>query len=49
MAKKKKKVKKKEEEEIPSYTLDSALKSSKKTESTLQGLLKAFSEDTGYV
>ena len=49
MAKKKKKVKKKEEEEIPSYTLDSALKSSKRTESALQGLLKAFSEDTGYV
>ncbi|MFX0017502.1 MAG: hypothetical protein ACFFAK_06760 [Promethearchaeota archaeon] len=49
MAKKKKKDKKKEKEEVSSYTLDTALKSSKKTESTLQGLLKAFSEDTGYV
>jgi hypothetical protein len=54
MAKKKKKVKKKEvkkieKEEVSSYTLDTALKSSKKTESTLQGLLKAFSEDNGYV
>ncbi len=54
MAKKKKKVKKKEvkkieKEEVSSYTLDTALKSSKKTESALQGLLKAFSEDNGYV
>jgi len=54
MAKKKKKVKKKEvkkieKEEVSSYTLDTALKSSKKTESTLQGLLKAFSEENGYV
>lgn len=49
MAKKKKKDKKKEKEEVSSYTLDTALKSSKKTESALQGLLKAFSEDTGYV
>ncbi|MFX0026287.1 MAG: hypothetical protein ACFE8M_07715 [Candidatus Hermodarchaeota archaeon] len=49
MAKKKKKDKKKEKEEVSSYTLDTALKSSKKTESTLQGLLKAFSEDTGYL
>lgn len=47
MAKKKKKDKKKEE--VSSYTLDAALKSSKKTESTLQSLLKAFSEDTGYI
>ncbi|MFX1495292.1 MAG: hypothetical protein ACFFBZ_13490 [Promethearchaeota archaeon] len=49
MAKKKKKDKKKESEEVSSYTLNTALKSSKKTESTLQGLLKAFSEDTGYL
>jgi len=49
MTKKKKKDKKKEKDEISNYTLDTALKSSKKTESTLQGLLKAFSEDTGYV
>ncbi|MFX1586682.1 MAG: hypothetical protein ACFFC1_00900 [Promethearchaeota archaeon] len=49
MAKKKKKDKKKEKDEVSSYTLDTALKSSKKTESTLQGLLKAFSEDTGYI
>lgn len=54
MAKKKKKVKKKEvkkieNKEVSSYTLDTALKSSKKTESALQGLLKAFSEDNGYV
>ncbi len=54
MAKKKKKVKKKEvkkieKEEVSSYTLDTALKSSKKTESALQGLLRAFSEDNGYV
>ncbi|MGB5911514.1 MAG: hypothetical protein WBH31_09995 [Promethearchaeia archaeon] len=49
MAKKKKKDKKREKEEVSSYTLDTALKSSKKTESALQGLLKAFSEDTGYV
>jgi len=49
MAKKKKKEKKKIEEKVPNYTLDNVLKSSKKTESTLQGLLKAFSEDKGFI
>ncbi len=49
MAKKKKKEKKKIEEKVPNYTLDNVLKSSKKTESTLQGLLKAFTEDKGFV
>jgi len=49
MAKKKKKEKKKIEEKVPDYTLDNVLKSSKKTESTLQGLLKAFSEDKGFI
>jgi len=48
MAKKKKK-EKKIEEKVPNYTLDNVLKSSKKTESTLQGLLKAFSEDKGFI
>ena len=49
MAKKKKKEKKKIEEKVPTYTLDNLLKSSKKTESTLQGLLKAFTEDKGFI
>ncbi|TKJ25994.1 MAG: hypothetical protein CEE42_05935 [Promethearchaeota archaeon Loki_b31] len=49
MAKKKKKEKKKIEEKVPNYTLDNILKSSKKTESTLQGLLKAFTEDKGFI
>ena len=49
MAKKKKKEKKKIEEKVPNYTLDNVLKSSKKTESTLQGLLKAFTEDKGFI
>jgi hypothetical protein len=48
MAKKKKK-EKKIEEKVPKYTLDNILKSSKKTESTLQGLLKAFTEDKGFI
>ena len=48
MAKKKKK-EKKIEEKVPIYTLDNILKTSKKTESTLQGLLKAFSEDEGFI
>ena len=48
MAKKKKK-EKKIEEKVPIYTLDNILKTSKKTESTLQGLLKAFSEDKGFI
>ena len=47
MAKKKKKIK--AEDVIPSYTLDSALKTSKKTESTLHSLLETFSEDKGFV
>jgi hypothetical protein len=49
MAKKKKKEKKKIEEKAPIYTLNNVLKSSKKTESTLQGLLKAFTEDKGFI
>lgn len=49
MGKKKKKDKIKEEDTVSSYTLNTALKSSKKTETALQDLLKAFSEDTGYV
>lgn len=49
MAKKKKKEKEKIEEKVPIYTLDNVLKSSKKTESTLQGLLKAFTEDKGFI
>ncbi|MFW9773599.1 MAG: hypothetical protein ACFFFB_00420 [Candidatus Heimdallarchaeota archaeon] len=49
MGKKKKKEKVKEEDTVSSYTLDTALKSSKKTETALQDLLKAFSEDTGYI
>ncbi|GAI89047.1 unnamed protein product [marine sediment metagenome] len=42
MAKKKKKEKNKIEDKVPNYTLDNVLKSSKKTESTLQGLLKSL-------
>jgi hypothetical protein len=49
MAKKKKKEKKKVEDVIDSYTLDSALKTSKKTESTLHSLLETFSEDQGFI
>jgi hypothetical protein len=49
MAKKKKKEKKKIVEKVPHYTLDNILKSSKKTESTLQGLLKTFTEDKGFI
>jgi hypothetical protein len=49
MAKKKKKEKKNIVEKVPNYTLDNVLKSSKKTESTLQGLLKAFTEDKGFI
>ena len=49
MAKKKKKEKKKIEEKVPNYTLDNILKSSKKTESTLHGLLKTFTEDKGFI
>lgn len=47
MAKKKKKSI--GEDVIPSYTLDNALKTSKKTESTLHSLLDTFSEDKGFV
>jgi hypothetical protein len=47
MAKKKKKEKGKDP--ISEYSLDSALKSSKKTETDLQGLLKGFSEEKGFV
>ena len=47
MAKKKKKDKK--DNIVESYSLDNALKSSKKTGADLQGLLKGVSEDKGYV
>ena len=47
MAKKKKSDKKKDA--VESYSLDNALKSSKKTETDLQGLLKGFSETKSYV
>ena len=43
------KKKKKGEEVVPAISLDNALKSSKKTESILQGLLKGFSEEMGFV
>ena len=46
---KKRKDKKKESTEIPEYTLDTALKSSKTTKSDLQGILRGFSEEKGYV
>jgi hypothetical protein len=56
VAKKKKKEKKKKlqesnevEEEISEYSLDTALHSAKKTETTLQTLLKGVSEGQGYV
>ncbi|MFX1497369.1 MAG: hypothetical protein ACFFBH_07575 [Promethearchaeota archaeon] len=49
MGKKKKKDKGKEGDSVSNYTLDGALKSSKKTETALQDLLKAFSEDMGYI
>jgi len=47
MAKKKKKEKGKDI--LASISLDNVLKSSKKTESTLQGILKGFSEEKGYI
>jgi hypothetical protein len=46
---KKRKEKKKESTEIPEYTLDAALKSSKTTKSDLKGILRGFSEEKGYV
>jgi hypothetical protein len=46
---KKRKEKKKDSTEIPEYTLDAALKSSKTTKSDLQGILRGFSEEKGYV
>ena len=49
MGKKKKKEKTKEEDTDSSYSLDIALKGSKKTETALHSLLKAFSEDDSYV
>ncbi|MFX0022769.1 MAG: hypothetical protein ACFE9S_10605 [Candidatus Hermodarchaeota archaeon] len=56
MAKKKKKEKRKKlqdinevDEEISEYSLDTALHSAKKTETTLQTLLKGVSEGQGYV
>jgi len=47
MAKKKKKEKGKDI--LASISLDNVLKSSKKTESTLQGILKGFSEEKGFI
>lgn len=49
MAKKKKDKKKKESADIPEYTLDAALKSSKSTKSDLQGILRGFTEEKSYV
>jgi len=46
---KKKKEKKKDSPEIPEYTLDAALKSSKSMKSDLQGILRGFTEEKGYV
>jgi hypothetical protein len=49
MTKKKKKDKISHEDIIPKYTLDSTLKTSKTTESTLHNLLQTVSEDTGFI
>jgi hypothetical protein len=49
MAKRKKKDKISAEDVIPEYNLDSALKTSKITESTLHNLLQTVSEDTGII
>ena len=49
MAKKKKKEKVSADDVIPKYTLDSALKTSKTTESTLHNLLQSVSEDSSFV
>ena len=49
MAKKKKKDKVSVDDVIPEYTLDSALKTSKTTESTLHNLLQSVSEDSSFV
>jgi len=49
MAKKKKKDKLTAEDIISNYTLDSALKTSKTTESTLHNLLQTVSEDKGFI
>jgi hypothetical protein len=49
MAKKKKKDKLSAEDVIAEYTLDSALKTSKTTESTLHNLLQSVSEETSFV
>jgi len=46
MAKKKKK--EKEKDPISEYSLDSTLKSSKKTKTDLKGLLRGFSEEKGF-
>ena len=46
---KKRKDKKKDSSEVPEYTLDAALKSSKSTKSDLKGILKGFTEEKGYI
>jgi hypothetical protein len=49
MAKKKKKDKEKRKAESPTPNLDNVLKSSKKTESTLHGLLKVVTEEKSFI
>jgi hypothetical protein len=49
MFKKKKKDKVSVDDAIPEYTLDSALKTSKTTESTLHNLLQSVSEDSSFI
>jgi hypothetical protein len=49
MAKKKKKDKEKSKVESPTPNLDNVLKSSKKTESTLHGLLKVVTEEKSFI
>jgi len=49
MAKKKKKDKEKRKVESPTPNLDNVLKSSKKTESTLHGLLKVVTEEKSFI
>lgn len=46
---KKRKDKKKDSSDVPEYTLDAALKSSKSTKSDLKGILKGFTEEKGYI
>jgi len=49
MAKKKKKIKEKPKSKVPLDSLDNILMSSKKTESTLHGMLKGVTEEKGFV